>query len=224
MRTSRFVTIVVVGLLGLALAVIPGRSAQGHPTVARAADLAVFDIAGKPFLGDGNAKLALIEFTDFQCPFCFRHLTQTFPQIDRDYIQTGKLRYIVRDFPLANHPQAFKAAEASHCAADQGKYWQMHQKLFSNQKALSLSAMVQFAGSLDMRTPAFEQCLRQGKYEMRVRQDFVEGLAAGVRGTPAFFLGVVDSAGRTVRSQSMITGAQPYSRFKAALDRLLAQN
>jgi protein-disulfide isomerase len=196
----------------------PGQANPADP--ARAGEIAVFDVTGMPFLGDTNAKMAVIEFTDFQCPFCLRHRVQTFPQIDKEYIQTGKLRYIVRDFPLGNHPQAFKAAEASHCAGDQGKYWQMHEILFSNQKTLSLSSMVQHAGALGLKTPIFEQCLRGGKYATQVRQDFAEGVAAGVRGTPTFFLGLVEPTGRTMRSRLVIRGAYPYSRFKEAFDSL----
>ena len=86
-----------------------------------------------PVLGDANAKVTVIEFTDFQCPFCGRHFEQTFGQIKENYVDSGKVKYVLRDFPLSFHPHAEEAAEAAECANDQGKFWEMHDELFSNQ-------------------------------------------------------------------------------------------
>jgi protein-disulfide isomerase len=95
---------------------------------------AVVAIGDAPVKGNPNAKLTLIEFSDYQCPFCRRHAENTLPSLDKEYIATGKVRYVFHDFPLeAIHPQAFKAAEAAHCAGEQQKYWEMHGRLFANQ-------------------------------------------------------------------------------------------
>jgi hypothetical protein len=97
---------------------------------------AVVAIGDAPVKGNPNAKLTLIEFSDYQCPFCRRHAENTLPSLDKEYIATGKVRYVFHDFPLeAIHPQAFKAAEAAHCAGEQQKYWEMHGRLFANQQA-----------------------------------------------------------------------------------------
>ena len=98
----------------------------------------VLEIKGDPFKGQPDAKVTLIEFSDYQCPFCSRHSRDTLPQLEREYIASGKLKYVFRNFPIESiHPQAFKAHEAANCAGEQGKYWEMHGRLFANQKAMS---------------------------------------------------------------------------------------
>jgi protein-disulfide isomerase len=97
----------------------------------------VLSVDGAPSMGNGDAKVTLIEFSDYQCSFCGRHFSQTLPRLMTEYVKTGKVKYVLRDFPLEPiHPLAFKAAEAARCASDQGKYWEMHDRLFSNQQAL----------------------------------------------------------------------------------------
>lgn len=137
-------------------------------------------------------------------------------------MKTGKLRYIVRDFPVESiHPHAFKAAEATHCARDQGKYWEMHDLLFSNQRALGASDLANHARALGLDAGVFQTCLASGKHATRIRRDLAEGEKGGVRGTPTFMLGATDS-GATVRVLRLIRGAQPASAFKAAIDGVLA--
>jgi protein-disulfide isomerase len=127
----------------------------------------------------------------------------------------------VRDFPLeAIHPHAFKAAEAAHCAGDQGKYWEMHVLLFANQRALSADDLPRHAGTLGLDGPRFRACLDKATYAEAVRRDLAEGLKAGVRGTPMFFLGVIED-GNKVRITRVIRGAQPADAFRAAIDAML---
>jgi protein-disulfide isomerase len=144
------------------------------------------------------------------------------PQIEREYIQTGKVRYVVRDFPLPTHRHAFKAAEAAHCAAEQGRFWEMHARLFEHQNALDVEALPQHAQALGLDLPRFQQCLQQGRYAEAIRRDLEEGRRAGVRGTPTFFLGVLEPDGARVKVQRVIVGAQPYAAFREALEALLA--
>lgn len=128
-----------------------------------------------------------------------------------------------RDFPLESiHPQAFKAAEAAHCAGDQGKYWEMYERLFANQRALGPSDLPGHAGALGLDLAAFQGCLDGGKHAARVRRGLDDGQKAGVRGTPTFFLGVVDGGDAKVRVLRVIRGAQPFAAFKAAIDAALA--
>lgn len=179
-------------------------------------------IDGTPFLGSKNARLALVEFSDYQCPFCARHVQQTKPQIVKEYVDTGKLKYVMRDLPLASlHPGAPKAHEAAHCAGEQGKYWPMHGLLFGNIRAQGPQELAAHARTLGLDAKRFDQCLGSEKYAARVREGVEAGQAAGARGTPTFFLGVVD--GDTVKATRMIRGAQPYPAFKAAIDSLLAE-
>jgi protein-disulfide isomerase len=114
----------------------------------------VLDLSGKPSQGEATAKLTLIEFSDFQCPFCGRHDRDTAPQIDKEYVTTGKLRHVFLDFPLESiHKVAFKAAEAANCAGEQGKYWEMHHRLFENQN--KLEALTHHAEAIGLDVPKF---------------------------------------------------------------------
>ncbi len=131
---------------------------------------------------------------------------------------------MIRDFPLESiHPQAFKAAEASHCANEQGKYWEMHERLFANQKALGVKDLPQHAQALGLDEAKFQQCLDSGKYAARIRKDLTEGQKLGVTGTPGFFLGVTDPNGTEIKSVRQIKGAQPWAAFQGAIDSLLAE-
>lgn len=145
------------------------------------------------------------------------------PQIEKEYIKTGKLKYVARDFPLeAIHKDAFKAAEAAHCAGDQGHYWEMHTRLFANQRALGPKDLPQHAQTQGLDVPKFQRCLESGKYAARIRKDLEDGQKAGVTGTPGFFLGVTEPNDPKVKALRVLKGAQPYASFKDAIDSLLS--
>jgi protein-disulfide isomerase len=172
--------------------------------------------------GRQNAKLTLIEFSDFQCPYCARFYKETLPHIEREYIQTGKVRMVYRDFPLDNiHQDAQKAAEASQCAGDQGKFWEMHDKLFENNQALGATDLKKYAGQLGLSQDRFDTCLDSGQYADEVRKDLMDGQAAGVQGTPTFFLGYTGK-GKTLQAVP-IRGARPYPAFKQIFDKMLQE-
>jgi protein-disulfide isomerase len=198
-------------------ALLLGRQAPSPPQEV------VLSVDGAPVLGEKNAKLTLVEFSDYQCPFCARHFNQTWPQLVSEYIETGKVRYVVRDFPLESmHPLAFKAAEAAHCAGEQGKYWEMHNRLLANQSALGAKNLPLHAQALGLDLPAFQQCLDSGKEAARVRKDLDDGEKAGVEGTPTFFLGLTEQNDSKIKATRRLGGALPYPRFKQAIDSLLA--
>ncbi len=147
----------------------------------------------------------------------------TLPQIERDYIKTGKVKYVFRDLPLVSiHKQAFKAHEAANCAGDQEKYWEMHNQLFANQKKLRRKDLSDYAKSLGLNLSVFEGCLDSGKHEKGIRKDIASATDAGIRGTPTFLLGYTESDPSKVKAVRMLRGAQPYSQFKQAFDQLLA--
>jgi len=177
-----------------------------------------FDIGDNPVRGNDDAKVVLLEFTDYQCPYCNRHTTQTHPQIERDYIGPGKIRYVSLDMPIASlHPLAFKASEASHCAEEQGQYWQMRDRLFANQR--TLEPWNAHAEVLGLDVAQYEACLSSGKYADAVRSDMAEAQKAGASGTPSFVVGLIDEKDPSkVHGLTFIRGAQSFATFKAALD------
>ena len=158
-----------------------------------------------PAKGPATAPVTIVEFSDFQCPFCSR-VTPTLKQVEDTY--GDKVRVIFRNFPLLQiHPQAAKAAEAASCAADQGKFWEMHDRLFANQQKLSVEDLKQHASALGLKTEEFNQCLDSGKKEAEWKKDMDEGTSYGLTGTPAFFVN-----GR------LLSGAQPFEAFKQLID------
>jgi len=183
----------------------------------------VVSVKDSVFKGAPTAKVTLIEFSDYQCPFCARFSHETLPQLDRDYISNGKLKYALRSFPIEEmHPQALKAAEAAYCAGDQAKYWQMHDRLFANQRALDIKDLIGHAQDLGIDPVAFQKCLDTGKYTARIRKDVADGRAAGVWGTTTFYLALTEASNGDVKTVRVIHGAQPYAAFREAIDNLLA--
>lgn len=164
-------------------------------------------------LGSPEAPVVLVEFSDYQCPFCARHFAQTWPQIKANFVDTGRVRYMFKDFPLSNiHPQAQKAHEAARCAGEQDAYWEMHALLFAEQAAWSgQSDAVQrfkaFAAQLELDTRAFDACLDEGRWAAAVTADLNEGARLGMSGTPAFFI-----------NGYPVIGAQPYELFVYAIE------
>lgn len=181
-------------------------------------------VGDSPSKGDKNAQLTLIEFGDYECPFCARHFRETLPQIERDYVKTGKVRYVLREFPLESmHKNAFKAAEAAKCAGEQGKYWQMHDRLFNNQAQIGAIELPKHAQAIGLNLSAFQECLDNGKQAAEIRKDMEDGQRAGVQGTPTFFLGAQDSTVQNIKVLSVIPGAYPYAQFKQAIEGALNQ-
>jgi len=137
-----------------------------------------------------------------------------------NYIDTGKLRYVTLDLPLRNHKLAFKAAEATHCAGDQGKYHEMHDRLFANQRALE--PWSGHAEALGLDVPRFETCMNDSQFADSIRKDMAEASKAGATGTPSFVVALTDPKDpKKVKGLSFIRGAQPFANFKAALDKAL---
>ncbi len=174
---------------------------------AKKVDVSVDDDAMK---GKKDAPVTIIEFSEYQCPFCKRFVDGAYAQILKEYVDTGKVKYVFRDFPLGFHDQAKPAAEAAECAGDQGKYWEYHDLLFKNQASLSAANYKKWAKDLGLDTTKFNTCVDTNKHKAEVEKDFADGQKAGVSGTPAFFI-----------NGKMISGAQPYSVFKQEIEAAL---
>ncbi|MBT3181180.1 MAG: thioredoxin domain-containing protein [Deltaproteobacteria bacterium] len=155
-------------------------------------------------LGDKNAKITLVEFSDYQCPFCKRVRPTIWRLLDE---YKGKVNYVFMDFPLSFHREAKKAHEAARCAGDQGKYYEYNRKLFDNQKSLSVEELKKYAKQLNLDTNEFDKCLDSGKHAKTVEENMSKGVGAGVSGTPAFFINGI-----------MLSGAQPHTAFKEVIE------
>jgi protein-disulfide isomerase len=170
-------------------------------------------------LGKSDAPLTLVEFTDFQCPFCARFETTTFPEIKKSYIDTGKVRLILRDLPLADmHPFALKAAQSVHCAGDQGKFWEMKDLVFKNQNKIDVDSLANYAKELSLNGDAFKSCMAEGKHLKEIGDEAKYAQSLGITGTPTFILG--KAVGDSVEGR-VIVGAQPLATFEAAINEML---
>jgi protein-disulfide isomerase len=178
-------------------------------------------VADAPTLGRADAPVTIVEFSDYQCPFCQRFFATTFPALLKDYIDTGRLRYVFRDYPLEMHLNARKAAEAAHCAGEQGKYWEMHAVLFQHQQALAPPQLAEHARTVGLDGATFDACLSSGRHAARVDRGLADGAAAGVQGTPGFVIGKTTSG--DVVEGTPIRGAQPLDAFRRIIDQMLAQ-
>jgi protein-disulfide isomerase len=177
-------------------------------------------VAGAPTLGRADAPVTFVEFSDYQCPFCQRFFATALPAIKKEYVDTGKVRYVFRDFPIDKlHPEARKAAEAAHCAGEQGRFWAMHEVLFRNPRALAATQLAEHALAAGVDRIKLDECLASGRYAARVAQGVADGAAIGVQGTPTFVVGRT-MAGDFVQG-TPIRGAQPLETFRRIIEQTL---
>lgn len=182
----------------------------GQPTVAGEPSRVQADEDDDPVMGDKNAPVTMIEFGDYQCPFCGRFWSQTLPQIKARYIDAGKLKFVYRDFPLTSiHPMAQPAAEAAECVRDAAKgsddvYFKYHDKIFEGQQALSIENLKSWANELGYN---IDNCLNSGKFRSEVQKDLQDATSSGGQGTPYFLIN-----GRP------LSGAQPFAAFQQVIE------
>ena len=178
-----------------------------------------------PVKGNLNAPITIVEFSDFQCPFCAKFHSTTLPQLQANYIDSGKVKFVYRDFPIQSiHPNAVPAALASECADEQGMFWEYHDLVFENQKKwqglsgrIMIDTFEQYALELGLNTSDFNTCFESGKYVDEVTKDLQDGASYGITGTPGFFIGN-DELGYV-----KIIGAQPYPVFERLIEDQIAR-
>jgi len=174
---------------------------------------------GELSLGRPDAPLTMVEFTDYQCPYCRRFAAEVWPKLKREYIDTGKLRYIARDLPLQFHASAAPAAEAAHCAGEQGKFWEMHAALLGGAADLQSGGIERRASALGLDMATFGECVARRTYAELIAAHVHEADAVGIDGTPGFVVGRV--SGNELEGVR-VEGALPYEEFAELLRELLA--
>jgi protein-disulfide isomerase len=179
------------------------------------------DVAGGPVLGRADAPVTLVEFTDLECPYCRTFHVGTFERLKREYIDTGKVRFVTRDFPLDFHPNARPAALAVRCAGEQGKFWEMRHVVTLNAGALNRELYDRLARELGLDAGRFSACIAADRYRAEIDRDVAEAQRAGVTGTPTFVLGAT-TPGTTVEGQRIV-GALPFPVFEAQIKALLGE-
>jgi len=178
---------------------------------------------GSPVKGEPTARVTIVEFTDLQCPFCVRYYKNTFPRIVKEFVETGKVRYVAREFPLASiHKDAQRAAEAALCAGEQGKYWELRDKIFHNRNRLGEADVEEYARSVGVEVEPWKECLSSGRYREKVTRDVRDGSRLGVNGTPSFAFGLTDPDDpESITVTELIQGAYPYEEFVKRIQKLV---
>ena len=170
-----------------------------------------------PFLGSKEAPLTIVEYTDFECPYCNQFFENAFPELKKNYIDTGKVRFVSMDLPLEMHRNAFTAAEAGRCGGEQGKFWAMHDKMQGNPNHLEMIDLVQYAQDSGLSVSTFKECLDSHRYRDEIQRDARDAEIKGARGTPAFVIGKSTPTG--VEGEIAI-GAKSYDVLDGMLRRL----
>jgi len=184
--------------------------------------LSKVNLEGAAVKGDEDAEVIIVEYSDFQCPFCGRFYSSTLPEVEKNFVDTGKVRFAYKHFPLPFHTEADEAAEASECAKEQGKFWEMHDWIFENTGSWTgksgdslKQAFSDGASSIGLDKSKFESCYDSGKYKSLVQKHTQEGSSDGVSGTPSFLIG------NEKDGYKVVVGAQPYSVFEQAINAAL---
>jgi protein-disulfide isomerase len=201
-------------ILGLAGGYLLWGSSKATPTAtAEANTIKRVDVStdDDPSIGPANAPVTIIEFSDYQCPYCQVWYKQVYKQLMAQY--PDQIRFVYRDLPLPMHPEAVPAAEAAECAGEQGKYFQYHDALFEQKYGLNRDAYEQYASDLGLDLSAFTACLDSGKYQAEIQADASDATNAGITGTPSF-----------VVNGRLLIGALPLSDFTSVIDQELASN
>ena len=182
------------------------------------------DIADAPTLGSDAATVALVEFSDYECPFCIRHFQQTMPRLMTTYIKPGRILYAFRDWPVDElHPQSIRAHEAAHCALEQHKFWEIHTRLFGPPGSHTPELLTGVARDAGLDMAAFATCVDAKRSDPAIRHTSQMAVDLGATGTPTFFVGLLDRRTNTVHVLKPLSGAQPFEVFAQAIDAALAR-
>ena len=208
-------SLAMIGAAGLvAWPMLRGSTAKRTPPEVRI-PAEPLSLEGAPVLGSAKAPVVIVEFSDFECPFCGRFVSETLPSLKEKYIDTGLVMLAFRHFPLPGHAQAIPAANAAQCAARQGKFWPMHDRLFTAPRDLAVPKLREKAAAVGVEMSTFEECQAEPTNE-QVRTDFETAKALGLPSTPTFFLGTRTS-NNGIKVERILSGAKPPAEFQRVL-------
>jgi protein-disulfide isomerase len=190
------------------------------PARAAAPTRAKVSTRGRPALGSDYAPVTVVEFADYQCPFCERFFSTTLPTLKKEYIDTGKVRLVMKDLPLLMHSSAKPAALAAQCATEQGKFWAMHDSLFKGKGQLKDENIKRYAKDIGLDADRFDDCLRSNRYDAAISAEITEANGQGITGTPTFVVGLTTG---DVIEGDILNGAQPIEAFRSQLEALLSR-
>lgn len=182
------------------------------------------NVHGEPFRGEPKARVAILEYSDFDCGFCAEFATNIFPKIDANYIKTGKVRFFFRDMPSPEHPFALFKAKVARCAGEQGKFWQMHDYLFAHQQPMGTGDAPKLAEAVGMDAGKLSDCLAADKYAFIAQRSLATAEKYHIDGTPAFIIGTLSEDGSFLRAPQIVLGTQTYDFFQKKLEELIPAN
>jgi protein-disulfide isomerase len=174
--------------------------------------------SGWHWMGRDDAPVTIVEFTDYQCPFCRKYHTETFAQLKKNYIDTGKVRFVSRDLPLDFHPYAQKAAEAAWCAGEQNKYWELRDTMITNSADLSPDAIMKYAQTNALDIASFKACADADKYKAEIKKDSTDAATLGISATPSFVIG---KTAKDAMDGDRVVGAVPVSVFENEIQKFM---
>ena len=193
-----------------------------YPARSAAPGAISINVQGEPFRGDRRARVAIMEYSDFDCSFCAKYAQEVYPQIEKEYIQPGRIKYFFRDLPGPGETNALLKARAARCAGDQGKFWEMHDRLFATQTDPAGQDLAAQARWLGLDAEKFSACLTTDRYLENIRLSIAGAKRIGIHGTPAFLIGPVSEDGGFMNTTNVLVGGESIAPLKAALDALLA--
>lgn len=205
------------------LADLKAQLAQGRGMIPVDGPVRTLTVINRPSRGEASARVTFIEYSDYGCEYCAQYSRQVYPRLIRDYVDSGKVRYVFKNYPVEQlHPDAVKAHVAAACAGDQGRYWDMHDRLFADQGNFQRERFVEDARHAGLDIARFQSCLAGTSHDAIIRQDIDEAVRGGVNGTPVFVVALTASDNGAVTPLRVVVGVQPYDAFVDAIDAVLA--
>ena len=202
----------------------PGITLQAQvdsPAAARPQEAVSLNVLGEPFRGSVAARVAILEYSDFDCSFCAKYAVEIYPLLDQAYIQTGKVKYFFRDLPDPGHPDALFKARVARCAGEQEKFWQAHDLLFKDQRPFDGPALIAFGEALGLLREPFNTCITSDRYLDAILQSSQSASRMRIYGTPAFLIGTLNEDGSLLRASKIFLGAESFLAFRNVLEELL---
>lgn len=203
-------------------ALLQERAAKAETPTARMPPPTVsLNVYGEPFKGSPLARVAILEYSDFDCTYCATYAKEIYPLIDHAYIQAGSVKYFFRDLPGTEHPNALFKARMARCAGDQNRFWEAHDRLFKDQKPFDGPGLTQFTKDLGLDESAFKACISSDSYIEAIQRSARLANNMRINGTPAFLIGTLSEDGSVLRAAKVFLGAESFDAFRKVLDELL---